>query len=95
MSASSALDIVVTQRHRQARRRALLVAILLTVVVLAAVLALTVGQSYVPVTDVVRVMLGEEVPGAAFTVGVLRLPRTILSILAGASFGLGGVAFQI
>jgi iron complex transport system permease protein len=31
----------------------------------------------------------------AFTVGQLRLPRAVLSILAGLSFGLGGVAFQI
>ena len=33
-------------------------------------------------------------PGASFTVGTLRLPRALVSILAGMSFGLGGVVFQ-
>src|SRR5690606_39088548 len=53
------------------------------------------GQSFTPPADVVRVLLGENVKGASFAVGELRLPRAVLSILAGLSFGLGGVAFQI
>ncbi len=63
----------------------------------AAIFALTLslGQSFTPAGDVIRVLLGENVPGAAFTVGQLRLPRAVLSVLAGLSFGLGGVAFQI
>ena len=68
---------------------------LLALLLSAAVVTLTLGQSYVPITDVLRILLGGEVPGATFTVEVLRLPRTVLSILAGLSFGLGGVAFQI
>ena len=59
---------------------------LLALLLSAAVVTLTLGQSYVPITDVLRILLGGE---------VLRLPRTVLSILAGLSFGLGGVAFQI
>ncbi|WP_246734473.1 iron chelate uptake ABC transporter family permease subunit [Chelativorans sp. ZYF759] len=58
-------------------------------------LTLMLGQSYTPPGEVLRVLLGEEVPGAAFTVGQLRLPRAAMSILAGMSFGLAGVAFQI
>src|SRR5690606_25709253 len=53
------------------------------------------GQSFTPPADVVRVLLGENVKGASFAVGELRLPRAVLSILAGLSFGLGGAAFQI
>ncbi len=53
------------------------------------------GQSFTPPKDVVRVLLGENVQGASFTVGKLRLPRAVLSVLAGLSFGLGGVAFQL
>ncbi|HEY0217657.1 MAG TPA: iron chelate uptake ABC transporter family permease subunit, partial [Cellulomonas sp.] len=35
-----------------------------------------------------------DVPGASFTVGRLRLPRAVLALLSGFSFGLAGVAFQ-
>ena len=88
-------QIVAASRQRRARRRRGLVALLLALLLSAAVVTLTLGQSYVPITDVLRILLGGEVPGATFTVEVLRLPRTVLSILAGLSFGLGGVAFQI
>jgi iron complex transport system permease protein len=40
-------------------------------------------------------LLGENIPGLSFTVGQLRLPRAVLSIVAGLCFGMGGVAFQI
>nr|WP_235726864.1 iron ABC transporter permease [Martelella mediterranea] len=64
---------------------------------LAAFFALTLmlGQSFAPPRDVLRVLMGGDVPGLSFTVGQLRLPRAVLAILAGASFGLGGVAFQL
>jgi len=39
-------------------------------------------------------VLGEQVPGASFTVGRLRLPRAVLAVVAGLSFGLAGVTFQ-
>jgi iron complex transport system permease protein len=43
---------------------------------------------------VIRVMLGQQVPGASFTVGELRLPRASLGLLAGFAFGIAGVTFQ-
>ncbi|WP_420908460.1 FecCD family ABC transporter permease [Aureimonas altamirensis] len=58
-------------------------------------LSLMFGQSYVPAGDVVRVLMGEPIAGVGFTVGTLRLPRAVLSLLAGLSFGLAGVAFQL
>lgn len=81
-------------RKRSHRSRLLLIAALTTVLVAFFALTLTLGQSFTPPGDVMRVLLGETVPGANFTVGQLRLPRAILSVLAGLSFGLGGVAFQ-
>ncbi len=56
--------------------------------------SLMVGQTFYGPADVLRVVLGETVPGASFTVGELRLPRALLAVLAGASFGLAGVTFQ-
>ncbi|THV24215.1 FecCD family ABC transporter permease [Peteryoungia ipomoeae] len=55
---------------------------------------LMLGQTTTPLSDVLRVLSGETVPGASFTVGQLRLPRAVMALLAGASFGLGGAAFQ-
>lgn len=86
---------MVAGRHARARRQRLTVAILAALVCFLFALTLTLGQSFTPPSDVVRVLLGEDVEGASFLVGTLRLPRAILSLLAGLSFGLGGVVFQI
>ena len=56
--------------------------------------SLMVGQRFYGPGEVLRVILGETVPGASFTVGELRLPRASMAVLAGASFGLGGITFQ-
>ncbi|SMF12294.1 iron complex transport system permease protein [Xaviernesmea oryzae] len=92
---SPTLDLIVASRRRRARRHSLVVVILLVLVVAIFALTLSLGQSFTPAGDVIRVLFGENVPGASFTVGQLRLPRAVLSVLAGLSFGLGGVAFQI
>lgn len=68
--------------------------LLLLLVVAAMAVNLMFGQRFVPAGDVVRVALGEDVPGASFTVGVLRLPRTVMALVAGLGFGLAGAAFQ-
>lgn len=57
-------------------------------------LTLLLGQSYTPPSVVWQVLTGEQVPGASFTVGQLRLPRALISLLVGMSFGLAGVVFQ-
>ncbi|MGR3795358.1 FecCD family ABC transporter permease [Vannielia sp. SX4] len=75
------------------RRRAMLTA-LVALVLAGAGLTLMVGQSLTPPLTVLRVFLGLESGGEAFTVGVLRGPRVLVSALAGMCFGLGGVAFQ-
>jgi len=85
---------VAAGRARRGRRR-LVVAAVLAVLIVAAFLAnVMLGRTYYPLPDVVRVALGEDVPGASFSVGRLRLPRAVLAVLSGACFGLGGVTFQ-
>lgn len=81
---------------RRARARARLRILALVAACLAAGIALTlmVGQSVTPPRDVLRVLAGQDVPGAGFTIRELRLPRAVLAVLAGMSFGLGGVVFQ-
>lgn len=86
---------IVTNRNARARRHRAVVLTLCAIVTILFAITLSVGQSITPPGDVLRVLMGEQVPGASFTVGQLRLPRAVLSVLAGLSFGLGGVAFQI
>lgn len=91
---SPTLDLIVSGRRRRARRRILVIAALVALIVILFGLTLSLGQSYTPISDVIRVLAGEDIAGASFTIRQLRLPRAVLAILAGLSFGLGGVAFQ-
>lgn len=85
---------VVTGRRRRARRRTgVTIALGMGVIVVFAA-SLMIGQTFYPIDEVVRVILGETVPGASFTVGELRLPRAVLAVLAGLAFGIAGVTFQ-
>lgn len=81
-------------RRASARHRARMIAVLSACLLAGVLLTLMVGQSFTPLTTVVRILGGAEVPGADFTVRELRLPRAVVSVLVGACFGLGGIAFQ-
>ena len=94
LSTPSHVDAVARGRVRRASRRRLVVALLAVLVVVAFAVTLVVGRTTYPPADVLRVVLGQDVPGASFTVGRLRLPRACLAVVAGLSFGLGGVTFQ-
>lgn len=78
------------RRRQRGRRLALLLGLLLAGV--AATLML--GQSFIPLPTVLRVLTGDDVPGAGFTIMALRLPRAAIALLAGGCLGLGGAAFQ-
>ncbi|HLR44461.1 MAG TPA: iron chelate uptake ABC transporter family permease subunit, partial [Brevibacterium sp.] len=85
----------VTAGRRSRRRRYLLVCVSLMVLVLAMLaVSLMFGRQFYGPGEVVRVLLGEQVPGASFTVGVLRLPRALVGLLAGIAFGMAGITFQ-
>jgi iron complex transport system permease protein len=85
---------VIAGRRARHRRHATATIVLAILVFALAATALLVGDTFYTPGEVIRVMLGETVPGASFTVGELRLPRTTLAILAGAAFGIAGVSFQ-
>lgn len=84
-------------RLRKTRNRRLLrLGWLLAALVLAGIaLTLSVGQSITPPMDVLRVLIGQDVPGETFAVNELRLPRVLTGVLAGLGFGLSGAAFQV
>ncbi len=81
------------RRRRQRRRAAVTSALALAVVAVYAV-TLMVGNTFYTPDEILRVVMGEQVPGASFTVGELRLPRATLGLLAGLAFGIAGVTFQ-
>jgi iron complex transport system permease protein len=69
-------------------------AVLGILIVVVFAVTLMVGKSFYGPVEVLRVILGETVPGASFTVGELRLPRATMAVLAGFAFGIAGVTFQ-
>lgn len=81
-------------RRSRGRRRRVALGVLAVLVAAVFVVSLTVGDTVYSPAEVLRVVLGQTVPGASFTVGELRLPRAVEGVLTGAAFGLGGVAFQ-
>lgn len=90
----AAVEVVVGSRLRRASRRRLVISVLCVAVVAGLAATLMIGRTFYPPGDVLRVILGEQVPGASFTVGRLRLPRAVLAVVAGLSFGMAGVTFQ-
>jgi iron complex transport system permease protein len=92
--ARTTLERVLDGRARRVRGRRRVILALVALILTMVVVSLMVGQTFYSFTDVTRVVLGQDVPGASFTVGRLRLPRVALAVVAGLSFGIGGVAFQ-
>ena len=88
-----AIRLRLERRARVLRDAAVLAALALAAALLAA-LVLVWGSTITPVGDVWAALLGEQVPGASFSVVTLRAPRAIGALLVGAAFGLGGVIFQ-
>jgi iron complex transport system permease protein len=88
------VETIIAARRRRVRTRSLVSVGLGIVLVVVFALSLMVGNTFYGLGDVVRVVLGHDVPGASFTVGDLRLPRAVLGVLAGFAFGIAGVTFQ-
>lgn len=85
---------IATGRRRRSARRGLVICVLAVLIAFAFVISLMVGQTTYSLREVVGVVLGQDVAGASFTVGRLRLPRATLAVIAGLCFGIGGVTFQ-
>ncbi len=92
--ASATVSAVVAGRSRRARRRVLVTGALLVAALATYLVSLMVGQTFYSPAEVWAVITGQTVPGASFTVGELRLPRSTVALLAGVCFGMGGAVFQ-
>ncbi|WP_042440268.1 FecCD family ABC transporter permease [Corynebacterium halotolerans] len=91
---TDAVTALRTARATRARRRWLIIGILAAAVAVLFAVSLMIGETFYPPADIIAVIAGQQVPGASYTVGELRLPRACLAVLAGLSFGVAGVTFQ-
>ncbi|WP_228528172.1 FecCD family ABC transporter permease [Microbacterium sp. UFMG61] len=93
-SGSAQVAAVIAGRRARHRRHAVATIVLGVLLLALFTVALMIGNTFYSIDEVIRVILGETVPGASFTVGELRLPRAVLAILTGLAFGMAGVTFQ-
>lgn len=90
------LAATLRMRRRATRRHTLaVVALLLLGVVFLAALSLSLGNTNYSPAEVWLALTGQHVPGASYAVKELRLPRTVLGLVAGLSLGAGGATFQM
>jgi len=94
MSVAETARVVARNRRGRSNRLRTVVIVFAALIVAAFVVSLMVGKTFYSPLEVIGVIFGQDVAGATFTVGRLRLPRATLAILAGLCFGLGGVTFQ-
>lgn len=91
---AAAIDRVRAGRAHRNRRRVIALTVMSVLIVVLTCAMLMLGNTIYPVSDVWAVLTGQQVPGASFTVGTLRLPRALTGILAGVAFGVAGSTFQ-
>ena len=90
---TQALDVRTGRQRRRRRHRLVTLGLAVTVVALF-VLSLMIGRTFYDPVQVFAVLRGQNVPGASFAIGELRLPRATLGALTGICYGLGGITFQ-
>ncbi|GGO59688.1 ABC transporter permease [Microbacterium nanhaiense] len=93
-AATSPVVAIRAGRVRRARRRAIASLVLAALLIVLAAAMLMFGNTFYTPAQVWGVIVGQDVPGASFTVGTLRIPRLIAGVLAGIAFGVAGSTFQ-
>lgn len=86
-------DIRAARRNR-ARSHALRTTFLVLLVGGLWLASLVFGEVTYSLGDIARVIAGQSVPGASFSVGELRLPRATVAVAVGLAFGIAGTTFQ-
>ncbi len=80
---------------RKRKIRFLIVTTLLAVLVLIlSFLMLYLGNTKYSLDIIIKVLTGENIKGASFAIGTIRLPRMLAGLLAGMAFGMAGNTFQ-
>ena len=93
MMHSTRVSIKQGYTRRKIRLNSVNVILLILTVCLCGMMLLY-GKTNYELSTVIRVLSGEQIQGATFTIGVLRLPRMLCGLLAGIAFGIAGNTFQ-
>jgi iron complex transport system permease protein len=88
------LSIIKKGYFRRRFRWITVTVLLIVLILLLSGMMLIFGNTRYPLGIVIRVLLGEEIQGASFAIGTLRLPRTLSGLLVGIAFGMAGNTFQ-
>lgn len=92
--APDALAAVRAARRTPRRRSALVTGGLAVALVAAFAGRVLLGDYTITVPDFVRILAGADIPGATYILMESKLPRAVLALLAGVSFGVAGALFQ-
>lgn len=85
----------ITDGYRKRQRRYVFTALTLLFLTFALVCIMMIyGNTIYSPKTVLKVLSGEDVEGAVFTIRTLRLPRMLTAILCGLAFGMAGNTFQ-
>ncbi|GGP18070.1 iron chelate uptake ABC transporter family permease subunit [Nonomuraea glycinis] len=79
---------------RVAPRALAVTALLLVIACAAALAAISTGEFFVSVPDILTALFGQGTPVAELIVSKLRAPRVATGLLVGAAFGVSGAIFQ-
>jgi iron complex transport system permease protein len=88
------VELVRSARRGPARRSALVVNGLSLVLVGVFAARVLLGDFTITAADFVRIVLGEQLPGATYILMESKLPRAVLGALVGLALGIGGAVFQ-
>ena len=88
------INIIRTGYLNRKRRWMLAVITLTLITFILCTLMLLLGNTNYSFDVVTKVLLGEQIKGATFAIGTIRLPRMLAGLLVGVSFGIAGSTFQ-
>lgn len=91
---SETMTSIMKARQVRKRRFVTTTSILIGITIALCAAMLMLGNTIYPVKDVLSVLLGNDVKGATFAVGTIRLPRMLAGLFTGFAFGVGGYVFQ-
>lgn len=91
---NKSMNLIMVGRIKRRRRFLLVTSLLAITAFVLSCTMLMLGNTIYPISDVISVLLGEEVQGASFAVGTIRFPRMVAGVFAGFAFGVAGYVFQ-
>jgi iron complex transport system permease protein len=89
-----AVAVVRRARRRPIRRTHVVVGALVVVLVGVVAARTLLGDFIITVPDFVRIVTGTDIPGASYILMESKLPRAVLGVLVGGTFGVAGAIFQ-